>query len=139
MNKKQAPKSETAAVPGPRCTDSIPAITRHGRIIAPALASTVVLFATIGLSRELFMLDSPTFPITSVRQRAAGELSKSPVAAAPPARFVDDESFSGIKQILQEGKEGDRLRPEDSSSIHAAPDTGLESGRKDKNSGEALE
>jgi hypothetical protein len=41
-----------------------------------------------------------------------------------------------MEQILQEGKEGDRLRPEGSSSIHAAPDPGLESGRKDKDSGE---
>jgi len=65
------------------------------RLIAPSLASAAVLLATIGLSRELLMHESPTAHFAPARQRAAGELLKSPETEAPLGRF-DDHSGDGV-------------------------------------------
>jgi hypothetical protein len=62
--------------------------SRHS-FIAPSLASAAVLLAAIGLSRELLMHESPTAHFTPTRQRAAGELLKSPETSSPSGRLHD--------------------------------------------------
>ena len=107
----------------------------HGRVIAPALGAAAVLIAAIGLSQELLMLESPSFQITPVRQRAVGELSKVPVSAAPLDQFADKLSMSGARRKRQEGKETDPISTEDSGSSHVSSTghgTGLGSGRDDR-------
>ena len=62
----------------------------HHRFIAPSLASAAVLLTAIGLSRELLMHESPTAHFIPTRQRAAGELLKSPETSSPMGRLHDE-------------------------------------------------
>ena len=64
----------------------------HHRFIAPSLASAAVLLTAIGLSRELLMHESPTAHFIPTRQRAAGELLKSPETSSPMGRLHDEFS-----------------------------------------------
>ncbi len=127
MNKPQETQPEAATSAGHRRTAN-----GHCRLIAPALASAVVLLAAIGLSREMLLHEPPTSHFAPARQRVAGELFKGPETATPLSGFSDETALLGAEQKRQEGKEADRLQPNGSRGSHAEPRPDLVSGRKNR-------
>ena len=83
---KKQPTSPPAVKPSP-CLR--PQVMNHSRLLAPSLASAVVLLAAIGLSRELLLHQSPTIQTTQSRQRSSSEAQKGPASAPSPGRFGD--------------------------------------------------
>ena len=84
MNKPQEPQPGATPSPGHHRQAG-----SYHRLIAPSLASAVVLLAAIGLSRELLMHEPQTSHFAPARQRVAGELSKRPESASPVDLFAD--------------------------------------------------
>ena len=104
----------------------------HHRMIAPSLASAVVLLAAIGLSREMLMHEPQTSHFAPARHRVAGELFKGPESASPVDLFTDEASLQDAEQRRQEAKEADLLQPGGSRTGHAEPSPEFEFGRKDR-------
>ncbi|MFC1797304.1 hypothetical protein ACFL1V_09440, partial [Pseudomonadota bacterium] len=86
----------------------------HQNLIAPSLAAMAVLLAAIGLSRDLLMDQPLTSGFVPARQRAAGELARSPESIAVLDNFSDGSSLLLASQGRLEGKEMSQLRPGDS-------------------------
>jgi len=86
----------------------------HQGLIAPSLAATAVLLAAIGLSRDLLMSEPLPAGFVPARQRAAGELARSPESIALLDHFSDGSSLLLAPQGRLEGKEMGQLRPGDS-------------------------
>ena len=102
MKKRISSQTLVGPTPGSRLS-----VTNRRRLLAPSLASAVVLLAVVGLSRELLMHEPPTFHATPVRQRNAGDLLTGPMAD----RRSDDGSYPVSQLAGQEAKEIDQLQP----------------------------